>query len=406
MNPQKKASESSSRCQTYLPPGIITHADTAPRCPYLCDIQLGQDGRLRFVITPADTMVPLVADTPDAALNMVTDQLVRLRPEAFGSDRNSLQKRISMLVRRRCCKKWIDDGHAFFGLSVPEVCAAIEALPNTATLGLFGPESARYRFKYVVPSPQKIDLVRERASRLKDTVSCARVDDKWTPSMEHQKGLSSAFNVRNVQRVVITDDVSPDGMDGGGSSSGNSGAVAGANGADGSTQYSHTANVAVPLTMRYRQMQDEPTEMRIRVQRSGIHGWGVFAVRDIGKDEIISEYVGEKVRQIVADIREAEYDRDHRDGGLLGGCYMFRVDAEHIIDATRIGNHARFVNHSCEANAYARVGVLPDMSKHIFIFAQRNIFAGEEVTYDYQFPLEETAVICNCGSSVCIGRMN
>ena len=125
------------------------------------------------------------------------------------------------------------------------------------------------------------------------------------------------------------------------------------------------------------------------------------------KDEIISEYVGEKVRQVIADLREAKYDRDHRDGGLLGGCYMFRVDAEHIIDATRKGNHARFVNHSCDANAYARVGILPDNSKHIFIFAKRNIIVGEEVTYDYQFPLEDgEAVPCNCGSQFCIGRMN
>ena len=161
------------------------------------------------------------------------------------------------------------------------------------------------------------------------------------------------------------------------------------------------------LSMRYRQMKEESLTDRIYVTRSGIHGWGVFARRDIMMDEIIAEYVGEAVRSIVADRRENEYDRQHSQGGLMGGCYMFRIDQEEIIDATRKGNHARFINHSCNANAYARIGVLPDLSSHIFIFANRKIFEGEEVTYDYQFPLEENEGLeCNCGSVNCSKRMN
>ena len=163
----------------------------------------------------------------------------------------------------------------------------------------------------------------------------------------------------------------------------------------------------VSLSMRYRQMKEETLTRRIRVKRSGIHGWGVFARRDIAVDEIIAEYVGEAVRPIVADRRENEYDRQHTEGGLMGGCYMFRVDQEEIIDATRKGNHARFINHSCSANAYARIGVLPDMSSHIFVFALRKIFKGEEVTYDYQFPLEDNDQLeCNCGAWNCKKRMN
>ena len=161
------------------------------------------------------------------------------------------------------------------------------------------------------------------------------------------------------------------------------------------------------LSMRYRQMKEETLTKRIRVTRSSIHGWGVFARRDILMDEIIAEYVGEAVRPVVADRRENEYDRQHSEGGLMGGCYMFRVDKEEIIDATRKGNHARFINHSCNANAYAKIGVLPDMSSHIFVFALRTIYEGEEVTYDYQFPLEDSNQLeCNCGSVNCSRRMN
>jgi histone-lysine N-methyltransferase SETD1 len=28
--------------------------------------------------------------------------------------------------------------------------------------------------------------------------------------------------------------------------------------------------------------------------------------------------------------------------------YMFRIDHDRIVDATRTGNQARFINHSCE----------------------------------------------------------
>ena len=31
---------------------------------------------------------------------------------------------------------------------------------------------------------------------------------------------------------------------------------------------------------------------------------------------------------------------------------MFRIDAELIVDATKTGNEARFVNHSCDVRMY------------------------------------------------------
>lgn len=42
----------------------------------------------------------------------------------------------------------------------------------------------------------------------------------------------------------------------------------------------------------------------------------------------------------------------------------------------------------------------------IMIFAKRRITAGEEVTYDYKFPLEDDKIPCFCGSKRCRGTMN
>lgn len=59
-------------------------------------------------------------------------------------------------------------------------------------------------------------------------------------------------------------------------------------------------------------------------------------------DEMIVEYVGQKVRINVADTREKTYEKMG-----IGSSYLFRMDNELVIDATKMGNLARFINHSC-----------------------------------------------------------
>jgi [histone H3]-lysine4 N-trimethyltransferase SETD1 len=60
----------------------------------------------------------------------------------------------------------------------------------------------------------------------------------------------------------------------------------------------------------------------------------------IAKDEMVIEYVGEMIRQSVADDRERKYEKLG-----IGSSYLFRIDAETILDATFRGNLARFINH-------------------------------------------------------------
>jgi len=54
----------------------------------------------------------------------------------------------------------------------------------------------------------------------------------------------------------------------------------------------------------------------------------------------------------VADKREAEYHSGKR-LQYQGACYLFRIDTEQIIDATRKGGIARFVNHSCSVKSFS-----------------------------------------------------
>lgn len=63
--------------------------------------------------------------------------------------------------------------------------------------------------------------------------------------------------------------------------------------------------------------------------------------------------------QVIADMREKRYE----DEGI-GSSYMFRVDHDTIIDATKCGNFARFINHSCNVSGWRRAAATPRNSWH------------------------------------------
>ncbi|XP_075643736.1 uncharacterized protein LOC142614956 isoform X3 [Castanea sativa] len=123
------------------------------------------------------------------------------------------------------------------------------------------------------------------------------------------------------------------------------------------------------------------------VYKSGIHALGLYTSRFISRGEMVVEYVGEIVGLRVADKRENEY-QSGRKLQYKSACYFFRIDKEHIIDATRKGGIARFVNHSCLPNCVAKVISVRNEKKVVF-FAERDIFPGEEITYDYHFNHED-----------------
>lgn len=131
-------------------------------------------------------------------------------------------------------------------------------------------------------------------------------------------------------------------------------------------------------------------------------GYGVRALTTIPPGVALCEYVGEVITR-----REAE-DRE-----VSGVHYKYDLLSGALLDATRIGNVARFVNHSCEPNLVSREVLRgSEGSKghpRIFLTTSRQVEAGEEIAYNYHPGRVKIAhavtrtVRCLCGAAKCTG---
>lgn len=154
------------------------------------------------------------------------------------------------------------------------------------------------------------------------------------------------------------------------------------------------------MAEKYKYMRDT-FRKRLAFGKSGIHGFGIFAKHPHRAGDMVIEYTGELVRPPIADRRERFIYNS-----LVGaGTYMFRIDDERVIDATRAGSIAHLINHSCEPNCYSRV-ISVNSDEHIIIFAKRDIKRWEELTYDYRFFSIDEQLACYCGFPRCRGVVN
>lgn len=144
---------------------------------------------------------------------------------------------------------------------------------------------------------------------------------------------------------------------------------------------------------------------RLAPGKSAIHGWGMFAIQGHSMHDMVIEYAGQLVRPSVSDMREKKLYN-----GMVGaGTYIFSLNSTFHVDATRTGNLAHLINHSCDPNCYSRTITITNMKgkkgDHVIIFAKRHIKPMEELTYDYRFAGEEI-LPCNCGAEKCRGMVN
>ena len=145
----------------------------------------------------------------------------------------------------------------------------------------------------------------------------------------------------------------------------------------------------------------EKKRRRVVVRNSSIHGRGVFALRRIPKGTRIIEYKGKLITDKEADRR---YSRMHEHSPHT---MLFSLEGGWVIDATRRGNSARWINHSCAPNCE-----IEEEGQRIFIEARRDIRLGDELTYDYNLQIGEKHTktakrehACFCGARRCRGTM-
>lgn len=132
----------------------------------------------------------------------------------------------------------------------------------------------------------------------------------------------------------------------------------------------------------------------VEVRSSGVHGRGLFATRAFRKGEHIMEYGGVKVPKKEGERRtQVQWDQ--------GRVYTFELSRRKDIDGSPRWNLARLANQSCDPNAESH----NEDGRHIWIVAMRPIRKGEEITYDYNFPMTDPPPPCRCGSPKCRGYM-
>ncbi|KLO12494.1 hypothetical protein SCHPADRAFT_853807 [Schizopora paradoxa] len=151
-------------------------------------------------------------------------------------------------------------------------------------------------------------------------------------------------------------------------------------------------------TFKFNQLQTR--KKHLKFARSPIHDWGLYAMERITKGEMVIEYVGEVIRAAVADKREKAYERQG-----IGSSYLFRINEDLVVDATKKGNLGRLINHSCEPKCTAKI-ITINGEKKIVIYAKQDIDLGDEITYDYHFPIEQDKIPCLCRAPKCRGFLN
>lgn len=103
---------------------------------------------------------------------------------------------------------------------------------------------------------------------------------------------------------------------------------------------------AAELSIKFNQLQTR--KKHLRFARSPIHDWGLYAMERISRGEMVIEYVGEVIRAQVADKREKVYERQG-----IGSSYLFRIDEDLVVDATKKGNLGYVLRTSCHPSSHA-----------------------------------------------------
>ncbi|GMH28830.1 hypothetical protein Nepgr_030673 [Nepenthes gracilis] len=152
-------------------------------------------------------------------------------------------------------------------------------------------------------------------------------------------------------------------------------------------------------------------KFQLEIFKTESRGWGVRSLSSIPSGSFICEYLGELLEDKEAEQRTGsdEYlfdiGQNYNDRALWDGLSTIMPDAAlsasevveegFTIDAAKYGNVGRFINHSCSPNLYAQNVLYDNDDKripHIMLFAAENIPPLQEMTYHYNYTIDESAL--------------
>lgn len=345
-------------------------SSTSCRTVYTCTIEENQESEPEFSVSFKTHQV-LNLSEPD---HFETTRFAGSRPsEPWSHILQGIEKlRLGKKNTLKLFSQFLP-GEFLFGLNEPSVTKIVESLPGVETL-------LGYDFKYGKHPLMDLPLAVNPSG-------CARCEPRFRTYLKKPltvgsvSGSASASGQQLSWHTMLS--------------------MSGLGGTDTTWALLGGRPSTVSKWSQYRRMKQEWRNM-VFLARSKIQGLGLYAKRTIDMHAIIIEYIGEIIRNEVAERREKMYESHGR------GVYMFRVNQETVIDATITGGPARYINHSCDPNCVTDVIQLNNCEMKIVIAACRPITEGEELTYDYQFDLEDdtSKLPCLCGAPNCRKWMN
>lgn len=118
--------------------------------------------------------------------------------------------------------------------------------------------------------------------------------------------------------------------------------------------------------------------VKSRLDKSNIHGIGIFAKEFIAKGTIVWEF-NEKF-DLVLSKKEVDQLSPAAKEQFLNYAYVSKKTGKYIL----CSDDSRFFNHSLNANTKCEVPESPDSNEALVCLATRDIQAGEELTNDYR----------------------
>ncbi|PBP20068.1 enhancer of zeste 2 isoform a [Diplocarpon rosae] len=122
------------------------------------------------------------------------------------------------------------------------------------------------------------------------------------------------------------------------------------------------------------------------IGQSQLVGFGLYLAEAVKKGDYLDEYNGENISSEEAERRGIIYHRK-----LLS--FLFDLNRDRVIDAARLGNKTRFINHASTAedglNCEAKI-VLVNGEHRIKFVALRDMNPGEELLFNYGKKFAET----------------